>query len=109
MDLVDGTPVLDIKPYVPYADSIASAYNRVAPAEPPAMAVAFSELASTKIGANTQLRSLLEEVLGQDPRPQYQAIDPERIFGALIDDYNVTWRYCQGPESYIEVLDLQQR
>ncbi|OHC28177.1 MAG: tRNA (N6-threonylcarbamoyladenosine(37)-N6)-methyltransferase TrmO, partial [Pseudomonadales bacterium RIFCSPLOWO2_02_FULL_63_210] len=34
IDLLDGTPVLDIKPYVPYADSVASAYNRIADAAP---------------------------------------------------------------------------
>ncbi len=111
VDLVDGTPVLDIKPYVPYADSIAGAENLVAPAEPPAMAVVFSENANTKIGANAGLKSLLQEVLAQDPRPKYQAIDTQRVFGALIDNYNVTWRYCldEGQGEFIEVLDLQQR
>ena len=43
IDLLDGTPVLDIKPYVPYADAVADARNGIADAPPPGIAVEWSE------------------------------------------------------------------
>ena len=43
IDLLDGTPVLDIKPYVPYADSIAGASNQMANAAPVAIAVQWAD------------------------------------------------------------------
>lgn len=45
IDLLDGTPVLDIKPYVPYADAVADARNGIADAPPPGIAVEWSEQA----------------------------------------------------------------
>ena len=78
-DLMDGTPIVDIKPYLPYADSIPDARGGFAAAVdkkrldveiPPDIAEVL----------DAQVRGALIEILAQDPRPHYQD-DPERVYG----------------------------
>jgi tRNA-Thr(GGU) m(6)t(6)A37 methyltransferase TsaA len=97
-DLLDGTPIVDIKPYVPYTDAIAEAVNPVAPAPPTRLAVRFSDRAaaqcqqqSARLG--TDLAALLEQLLGQDPRPQYQTPDPARLYAMALFDLDIKWHY----------------
>ena len=78
-DLMDGTPILDIKPYIPYADCHPEALGGFAAA--PAgetLEVVIPEELLALIPADR--REALRGVLAQDPRPQYQN-DPERIYG----------------------------
>ena len=78
-DLMDGTPILDIKPYIPYADSHPDAIGGFASA--PAgetLEVIIPPEALARIPENR--REALRGVLAQDPRPHYQD-DPERIYG----------------------------
>lgn len=76
-DLLDGTPVLDIKPYLPYADSIPEARAGWAAEAIPSFSVKFSESAKEQIrqrdpdGAQS-LQKLIIEVLELDPRPAFQ-------------------------------------
>jgi tRNA-Thr(GGU) m(6)t(6)A37 methyltransferase TsaA len=99
IDLLDGTPVLDIKPYVPYADAIPEARSGFA--TPPASRereVTFSADALASVaGADPtrarRLRELIEQVLSQDPRPGYMDRYPERReFGLRLFDRNIRWR-----------------
>ena len=78
-DLMDGTPILDIKPYVPYADSHPEALGGFAavPAGETLKVVIPPELLE-KVPEDR--REALRGVLAQDPRPHYQD-DPERIYG----------------------------
>ena len=78
-DLVDGTPILDIKPYIPYADSHPDAMGGFAsvPAGETLEVVIPPELLAQIPEAH---REALRGVLAQDPRPHYQK-DPERIYG----------------------------
>ncbi len=78
-DLVDGTPVLDIKPYLPYADSIPDALGgfAAAPAGETLEVVIPPDLLER---IPPSRREALRGVLAQDPRPHYQT-DPERIYG----------------------------
>ena len=78
-DLMDGTPILDIKPYIPYADSHPEALGGFAavPAGETLEVVIPSELLE-KVPESR--REALRGVLAQDPRPHYQE-DPERIYG----------------------------
>ena len=78
-DLMDGTPILDIKPYIPYADSRPDALGGFAsvPAGEVLEVVIPSELLE-RIPAGR--REALRGVLAQDPRPHYQN-DPERVYG----------------------------
>ena len=78
-DLMDGTPILDIKPYIPYADCKAEATGGFA--STPAgetLEVAIPEELLAKIPENR--REALRGVLAQDPRPHYHD-DPERVYG----------------------------
>ena len=79
IDLMDGTPIYDIKPYIAYTDSHPDAVSGFAstPTEY-LLEVDFSEVLLQKV-AESQRESLIE-VLAHDPRPQYQN-DPERMYG----------------------------
>lgn len=98
MDLLDGTPILDIKPYLPYSDSLPDALAGYASDQPTSdIAVEFSATAKQQLAtyqlAHPELAKLIEQVLKQDPRPAYQKNkDPQRVYGVLLYDYNIKWR-----------------
>jgi tRNA-Thr(GGU) m(6)t(6)A37 methyltransferase TsaA len=110
IDLLDGTPVLDIKPYVPYADSVADAYNRIADSAPVPIEVcwqdeALSQAHSHGLRLGEPLVELIEQCLVQDPRPAYQQPTPQRRYGARFWDVDVHWHYPQvGTISVLDVL-----
>jgi tRNA-Thr(GGU) m(6)t(6)A37 methyltransferase TsaA len=98
VDMMDGTPVLDIKPYVPYADSLPSAKSGFAPLAPePTQRVRFSEAAEEFLNSLEEaeadyLRRLTIQVLEQDPRPAYLVNDVQRTsFGMHLCEYNLRW------------------
>ncbi|MDQ7912715.1 tRNA (N6-threonylcarbamoyladenosine(37)-N6)-methyltransferase TrmO [Pseudomonas sp. 102515] len=109
IDLLDGTPVLDIKPYVPYADSPPGVHNAIAEAPPPVLAVGWADAARVQAEAHGQrlgepLAELIEQCLAQDPRPAYQAPAPERRYGVRLWDVEVHWHYPTADR--IRVLDV---
>lgn len=131
-DLLHGTPVLDIKPYVPYADAVSGAVNPIAPTAPILHPVSFSEpaaafcraymppAAETALAPDS-LAALIIEILQQDPRPQYQAVDETRIYGMRLLNLNLRWQYenaaaagsvvtqngaLMAPLCHIKVLDI---
>lgn len=77
-DLVDGTPIYDIKPYLPYADCRPEAAGGFAPAPEGALAVEFPPELLARVPE--EKRAALLGVLEQDPRPRYQD-DPARVYG----------------------------
>lgn len=93
-DFLDGTPVLDIKPYVPYADSIPDAHGAFAHAAPePANTVLFSEEAEAVFQTlEKPQQRLIQDMLSYNPRPAYQADDPDRIFGTRVFELDVKWK-----------------
>lgn len=95
-DLLDGTPILDIKPYVPYVDAVPDARAGFAPEPPVRLAVRFSEAAIEELGSDAALVQLIEAVLSQDPRPAYQADDPERLYGMRLAEVNVRFTIANG-------------
>ncbi|AXM98315.1 tRNA (N6-threonylcarbamoyladenosine(37)-N6)-methyltransferase TrmO [Pseudomonas plecoglossicida] len=109
IDLLDGTPVIDIKPYVPYADSIPEARNLMASAAPQAIAVQWSDSALSQAKAHAlrlgePLVELIDQCLAQDPRPAYQVPAPERVYGVKFWDVQVRWQYPQA--GTIRVLEV---
>ena len=77
-DLMDGTPIFDIKPYIPYADCIPEAKEGWASSPSDLLEVSFSdEVASLLSEAE---KAELCSILQNDPRPAYQD-DPDRIYG----------------------------
>jgi len=112
VDLLEGTPVLDIKPYVPYVDLVPAAQNSFA-AQPPAaitveipadIAAICAEYQQTR---GVDLAGLITQVLQQDPRPQYQQPEPERVYGMRLLDLDLRWRYlAEGSGHRIRVSAL---
>jgi tRNA-Thr(GGU) m(6)t(6)A37 methyltransferase TsaA len=109
IDLLDGTPVIDIKPYLPYVDCVPTAVNHLAPTPPALLPVSFSSNAQAQLAAHADrnLRELIQQVLQQDPRPSYQTPEPERIYGMKLLDIDVRWRYQPLAAGWaIEVTEL---
>jgi len=109
IDLLDGTPVLDIKPYVPYADSVPTASNTIASAAPALIPVQWADDALRQahehaLRLGEPLVELIEQCLAQDPRPAYQVPTPERRYGAQLWDVDVRWHYPQA--GLIRVLEV---
>ena len=101
--------VLDIKPYVPYADSVTEAYNRIADSAPALIGVTWQDEALLQAHSHSQrlaepLVELIEQCLAQDPRPAYQQPSPERRYGVRFWDVEVHWHYPQLGS--IRVLDV---
>jgi len=97
-DFLDGTPVLDIKPYIPYVDSIPDAQGAFADHAPePVNRVTFSseaQLAVQELQNETRpaLRDIICDMLAYNPRPAYQNDDPERVYGTRLFDLEVRWK-----------------
>ncbi|MBZ0333184.1 tRNA (N6-threonylcarbamoyladenosine(37)-N6)-methyltransferase TrmO [Marinobacter sp. AL4B] len=113
-DLIDGTPILDIKPYLPFADAIPDAslgwadtppVDRVEVVISPA---AETELASLPPNDYPDLRGLIEDVVSYDPRPSFRrGRDEDRIYGAHLYDLNVRFRFVtDAGKARVEVLSI---
>ena len=88
-DLMDGTPIFDIKPYLPYADSYPDAASGFAPDAGQRLQVRF--LPGVQEAVPAEKRHALTGVLANDPRPRYQA-DPDRVYGFDFADLAVKFR-----------------
>lgn len=112
LDLVDGTPVIDIKPYLPFAESQPQARAGFAQSAPDAnMQVCFSTTAEQQLAQQQQrhpnLRRFITQVLAQDPRPAYRKEDNEsREYAVLLLEFNVRWRVI---DQKTEVLSIDPR
>ncbi|MEJ2453776.1 MAG: tRNA (N6-threonylcarbamoyladenosine(37)-N6)-methyltransferase TrmO [Candidatus Thiodiazotropha sp.] len=114
IDLLDGTPVLDIKPYLPYADAIADARSGYAPAAPEERyRLSFSPAAEKTLQAlpleeSEQLRVLIRRILALDPRPGYRRGEEEdRRYGMRLLDYDLHWQ-IDGDHLLVVSLDTAQ-
>ena len=117
VDLLDGTPVLDIKPYIPYADSVLDAKSGWAADPIQRYDVAYSDLALEKIEKESRkypyLKNLLEELISLDPRPSSQKSKApvgskeahETNHGVLVLDYDIKW---QIKDHTIWIMDLAE-
>ncbi len=115
VDLMDGTPVLDIKPYLPYADAICDASGGFAPSIPETLIrVDFSPEARTFCLEKEQsgcpgLMLLIEQLLRMDPRPAYYASAPQKNqFGMRIYDFNVLWTIAEDTACVTACHDAPQ-
>lgn len=103
-DLMDGTPIYDIKPYITYADSHPEARSGyVDSLEERHLEVHFPDGLKSKISAPV-LEALIE-VLALDPRPSYQD-DPERVYGLSFGGVNVRFTVDDGLLSVCAVEKL---
>jgi tRNA-Thr(GGU) m(6)t(6)A37 methyltransferase TsaA len=112
LDLVDGTPVIDIKPYLPFAEALPDARAGYAQQAPEAaIHVSFTPDAEQQLSALAtrypSLKTFIIEVLSQDPRPAYRkGENTGRDYAVWLMDFNVRWRVN---EQGFEVFALQPR
>ena len=101
-DLLDGTPIYDIKPYLPYADCKPEASGGFAPQRGKTLAVDFPAELLSRVPEDK--RDALTGVLAQDPRPHYQS-DPQRIYGMAFAGLEVRFRVADGAVYVVEVTE----
>ena len=100
-DLMDGTPIYDIKPYIAYADSHSDAVGGfVDTVERRKLSVTCSEELLKRVPEEKQ--SALLGVLAQDPRPSYQA-DPERVYGMVFAGMEVKFT-VDGEKLFVQEI-----
>lgn len=106
-DLMDGTPIFDIKPYVAYADSMPDArsgfvddveFRKVTVCFPKELAIVFND---------EQLQALVQ-VLENDPRPSYQT-DAEKVYGMPFAGFDVRFKVKDGVLTVVNVVKLDNR
>jgi tRNA-Thr(GGU) m(6)t(6)A37 methyltransferase TsaA len=111
LDLLHGTPVLDIKPYLPYVDALADARNDIAPAAPEkTLRVGLGPEAEQQLvacaGHEPQaLRQLIQDVIAYDPRPAYKRGEQGGEYAMTLMGLNVRWR-IQG-SNQAEVFEIR--
>ena len=101
-DLMDGTPIYDIKPYIPYADCHPEALGGfTTTADDFLLEVDFPKDLLSKLPSEAQTAAV--DVLSHDPRPSYQN-DPERIYGMRFGNHDIRFRVDGKLLTVVEVL-----
>ena len=105
-DLMNGTPIFDIKPYLPYADSHPDARSgfAVKPADQLLEVEASPDLLSLM---PEHLRQPLIDVLAHDPRPQYQS-DPSRVYGMEFGSHEIKFRVDGTKATILSILPTKK-
>lgn len=106
-DLMNGTAILDIKPYLPFADSVPDARSSIyGPQTQTPLTVEIPSPVADLFSAE-QL-SALREVLSYDPRPGYQS-DPDRVYGFSYAGYDVRFRVTNDAVAVTEAIPFDNR
>ena len=101
-DLMDGTPIIDIKPYVPYADAHPEASGGFAAEKfGKKLKVVFPEELLSRVEPGK--REGLKDLLAEDPRPAVQD-DPERVYGMRFSDVEIKFVVSDGVLTVIDVI-----
>lgn len=109
-DVVDGTPIYDIKPYIHYADANVNAICGFAPDTPKKKLVvvftskAQADLDKINVSIYGNLRQFIVEILSQDPRPAYKKSNELKQYGFKIYDLNIIWIEQSGT-AIVEKID----
>ena len=101
-DLMDGTPIFDIKPYLPYGDCRPEATGGFAPGSDRLLEVEFPERWLSLLPEDR--RQAAAGVLAQDPRPSYQR-DPERIYGMEFAGWEIRFQVRGERLTVVEVKE----
>lgn len=102
LDLVDGTPIIDIKPYLPFAEALPNAsagYAQDTPSDD--MQVIFTPQVETELDTYQSqypgIKQFISQVLMQDPRPAYKKQSTEnRDYAVHLLNFNIRWRVING-------------
>jgi tRNA (adenine37-N6)-methyltransferase len=119
-DLLDGTPVLDLKPYIPYADAILAATSAWATLETPGFAVGWTDAAAIALTTDWEqgriadwasIQALIEQTIGQDPRPAHERGKDGRVgqqWNLRVAGFDVFWRVEGGKAWITQLVQLHQ-
>lgn len=103
-DLMDGTPIFDIKPYIPYSDSHPEALGGFADtAEDFLLEVEFPESLLRLLPE--EKRAAAQAVLSHDPRPSYQR-DSQRVYGLPFGGFDIRFTVCEKTLTVCDVVQL---
>ena len=105
-DLLDGTPIFDIKPYLPFTDSHPDAHGGFAD-EKKSYALTVSDPDDLLSVLSEEDREAVTEVLSEDPRPSYQS-DPTREYGMEYGDWEIRFT-VDDPVSALTVTEILRR
>lgn len=105
-DLMDGTPIYDIKPYLPYTDAHPDAKAGFAPVPDKTIEVRVPPELLERIPENR--RQALFEVLAQDPRPSYRP-DGDHIYGLFFAGFNVCFQVREQVLTVCSVDRIQEK
>lgn len=110
VDILDNTPVLDIKPYLAYCDHIPTAKSGWVTESFSKMPVKFEPLAEASIQKNLNkhphLKALIHEILSLDPRPASQRSKFKSHYGTRLFDYNIIWNVKNGEIWVTQIQEL---
>ncbi len=103
-DILDGTPVFDVKPYLPFADSIPEARGGFAQeVKKNTLSVDFPDSESVKLPES--IKAQLTEILAQDPRPHYHE-DGSRVYAFEYSEYKIKFRVNESTLKVIEIENI---
>ncbi|MBQ7512423.1 MAG: tRNA (N6-threonylcarbamoyladenosine(37)-N6)-methyltransferase TrmO [Prevotella sp.] len=103
-DLMDGTPIYDVKPYLPYTDSHPQARGGFTDSHPwPVLKVVIP--ADVAVSLDAADLSVLEQLLAQDPRPHYHR-DACREYGMPFKNWDVRFKVADGVLSVLRLARL---
>ncbi len=106
-DLMDGTPIFDIKPYLPYADCHPEATGGFTDTRSwPRLKVRLAE--SVRRQLTEQEAATLADILALDPRPHYQK-DPNRIYGMPYGKWDVKFRVADGEVQVVGISTTNEK
>jgi tRNA-Thr(GGU) m(6)t(6)A37 methyltransferase TsaA len=106
LDLLDQTPIIDIKPYLPYADALSQASSTIAQSpDDNGLSVSFSSIAQRQLkllqASYPELEQFITQVVSQDPRPAYKKDkQDQREYGMCLYNLNIRW--------HLELTNQQQ-
>ncbi len=104
-DLMNGTPIYDIKPYLPYADSVPSAVGGFTDQTVKRQVeVEIPENIASKLPKSTL--TAVKDILREDPRPAYQD-DPDRIYKMIFEGFEFSFNVCDNNLFVSEVEKLK--
>jgi tRNA-Thr(GGU) m(6)t(6)A37 methyltransferase TsaA len=109
LDLLDGTPIYDIKPYLPYAESVPDAVSGYASDDVTRLEVEVDQAAAEAFEALEQrARAVIRECLSLDPRPAVQAEESDRVYGATMCGHEVRFVVADGVCRIVEIHTAPQ-
>lgn len=107
LDVLDGTPIIDIKPYLPYADSLNYATNAIAPAPPVfSIEVEWAEQAKTSLHQAYPDQAecyahYIQQLISLDPRPAYKKIQDFGEYAMRVFHLDIHWQMQNAKQAKI--------